>query len=118
MAKVFVDGRNLVVEPQGWHKVWALKGRLTIPLTSVRKVAVDPEIAARPHGIRLPGTYIPRVITAGTYLHDGQRWFWDVRDPAKAVVIDLSDGGKYTHVVVEVEDPDAVVAEISAATGR
>ncbi|WP_067830683.1 hypothetical protein [Nocardia inohanensis] len=116
MAKVAVDGRNLVVEPQGWHKVWALKGRLVIPLSSVRKVVADPEIAARPKGIRLPGTYIPRVITAGTYLHDGKRWFWDVRDPAKAVVIDLTDGGKYAHIVVEVDDPAAMVAEIGAAT--
>lgn len=117
MADVRIEGRNLVVEPQGWHKVWAMKRSVVIPLGDVRGVALDPELARKPKGIRFPGTYLPRVITAGTYIHDGNRIFWDVRDPEKAVVIELS-GGKYAQVVVEVEHPDRVVSKLRTATGR
>ncbi|QLY30675.1 hypothetical protein [Nocardia huaxiensis] len=118
MAVVTVDGRNLVVELPGWEKVWALKGRLTIPLSQVRGIELDPEYAARPKGIRFPGTYIPKVITAGTYLHQGEKIFWDVRDPQRSVVISLSDSGKYSKLVLQVEDPDRVVSEVRAAVNR
>lgn len=117
MAKVRVDGRNLVVEPQGWHKVWALKSRVVVPANRVREVVIDPDLARKPRGIRFPGTYIPGVITAGTYIHEGDRIFWDVRDPEKAVVIDLS-GEKYARLVVEVDDPAEVVSQLRAALGR
>ncbi|MBL1072779.1 hypothetical protein JK358_00050 [Nocardia sp. 2] len=117
MAAVTIDGRNLVVEMPGWEKVWALKGRLEVPLRQVRGIKVDSAYAERPKGIRFPGTYIPKVITAGTYLHQGEKIFWDVRDPQQSVVIDLS-GGKYSKLVLQVEHPDQVVSEVRAAIGK
>ncbi|NNH75575.1 hypothetical protein HLB23_37970 [Nocardia uniformis] len=117
MAEVRTEGRTLVVEPQGWHRLWTLKRRVVIPLSEVRGVELDPELARKPRGIRFGGTYLPRVITAGTYLHKGKRTFWDVRNPEKAVVIELSDG-KYARVVVEVERPDRVVSKLRTAIGR
>ncbi|MGW6919051.1 hypothetical protein ACWGB8_35325 [Kitasatospora sp. NPDC054939] len=40
--------------------------------------------------------------------------FWDVKDPAKAVVIELADE-RYSRLVVEVSDPRAAVGLIEAA---
>ncbi|WP_433604078.1 hypothetical protein ACQP2P_23570 [Dactylosporangium sp. CA-139114] len=104
-----VDNGTLVVEIEGLDKLWALKSRLAIPLANVRGATADPGIAREPKGIRAPGAHIPNVVTAGTFHLDGEKVFWDVHDPRKAVVIELADE-RYARLVIEVEDPRAVVA--------
>ena len=53
---------------RGADKLWALKSSLEIPLVHIAGVRADQE-AARGwyHGIRMPGTNVPGVITAGTF---------------------------------------------------
>ncbi|MGW2376545.1 hypothetical protein [Kitasatospora sp. NPDC001683] len=114
MAHVSIDGDNLIVEIEGLDKLWALKSRLTIPLAHVRGATTDPGIAKEPKGLRAPGTHVPGVVTAGTFHIDGERIFWDVRDPAKAVVIQLADE-RYARLVIEVGDPRATVALVEGA---
>lgn len=116
MARVSVDGGDLVVDVEGMDKLWALKSRLTIPLANVRGATADPGIVREGKGIRAPGTYLPGVIVAGTFHHDGERVFWDVRDPAKAVVIQLVDE-HYARLVIEVADPSSTVDLIEGAVG-
>ena len=64
----------------------------------------------------MPGTHVPGLIIAGTYYRHGERVFWDVRDASKAVVVEL-DGHDYDRLVIEVEDPAAVVALLERAAG-
>jgi len=116
MARVSVDDGDLVVDVEGMDKLWALKSRLTIPLANVRGATADPGIVREGKGIRAPGTYLPGVIVAGTFHHDGERVFWDVRDPAKAVVIELVDE-HYARLVIEVADPSSTVDLIESAVG-
>ncbi|GAA2286996.1 hypothetical protein GCM10010149_36620 [Nonomuraea roseoviolacea subsp. roseoviolacea] len=115
MAEISIDGDNLVVEIEGLDKLWALKSRLVIPLANVRGATADPGAVAGFKGLRAPGTHIPGVITAGTFHLDGEKVFWDVHDPVKAVVIALADE-RYARLVVEVADPRATVALIEQAT--
>ncbi|MFJ7909515.1 hypothetical protein [Kitasatospora sp. NPDC096204] len=114
MAQVGIDGDSLVVEIEGLDKLWALKSRLVIPLANVRGATADPGIAKEPKGIKAPGTYLPDVITAGTFHRDGERVFWDVHDASRIVVIELADE-KYARLVVQVADPQATVALIESA---
>lgn len=101
---------HLVVE--GMDKVWAFKSRLSIPLTHITGVRVDSEIVKGWwHGLRLPGTSIPHVITAGTFYQDGKRVFYDIHAPEEVVVISL-DHEKYDELVIEVEDPRAFSREL------
>ena len=116
MVQVTIEGDLLTLDVLGMHKVWALKSRLQFPISSVQSVRLDPQLAARPLGLRAPGTYIPRILTAGTFYHDKKRGFWDVCDPSRALVIEL-EGEKYQFLVVEVEKPGAVAAQIEAARG-
>jgi hypothetical protein len=111
MADVRIDSDNLIIEMEGLDKLWALKSRLEIPLRNVRGATADPGVVRERRGIRTAGTHLPGVITAGTFRVDGERVFWDVRDPARAVVIELRDE-RYTRLVVEVADPRATVALI------
>jgi hypothetical protein len=118
VAHVSIAGDDLIVEIEGLNKVWALKSRITIPLSHVRGATVDPGIVREPKGVRAPGTYVPGVIVAGTFHADGERVFWDVRDPQRAIVIQLDDE-EYARLVVEVDDPRSAVDLIERAlTGR
>ena len=114
MARVSIDGSDLIVEIEGLDKLWALKSRLAIPLANVRGATADPGIAHDPKGIRSPGSHLPGVITAGTFHLDGERVFWDVHDAAKAVVIELTDE-RYTRLVVQVDDPRGTVDLVERA---
>jgi hypothetical protein len=114
MALVHIDGDDLIVVIEGLDKLWALKNSLTIPLVNVRGATADPGIAADPKGIRAPGAHVPGVIAAGTFHLDGEKVFWDVKDPSKAVVIELADE-RYARMVIQVDDPRATVALVENA---
>ncbi|MFF9573432.1 hypothetical protein [Streptomyces sp. NPDC014685] len=114
MAHISIDDDNLIVEIEGLDRLWALKSRLTIPLAHVRGATADPGIAKEPKGLRSPGTHVPGVVTAGTFHVNGERVFWDVRDPAKAVVIQLDDE-RYARLVIQVSDPRATVSLVEDA---
>ncbi|WP_081236671.1 hypothetical protein [Streptomyces viridosporus] len=120
MALVSIDRARdlLTVEFQGLDKLWTLKSRLEIPLAHVRGATHDPGIAREPKGLRVGGTHFPGLITAGRYLHKGERLFWDVKNPDKAVVIELADAETYDRLVVEVDDPRATVALVERSLTR
>ncbi|HXT16581.1 MAG TPA: hypothetical protein VN706_13165 [Gemmatimonadaceae bacterium] len=91
MVRVSVEGDRVVFEVEGWDKVWALKSRLDIPLEHVRSVRADPEPARGWwHGVRLPGSQIPGVLTAGTFYQKDGAVFYDVHDPDNTIVIELT----------------------------
>ncbi|MFG2955049.1 hypothetical protein ACGF5O_15120 [Streptomyces sp. NPDC048291] len=117
MALIRIDADDLVVVIEGLDKLWSFKGSLTIPLANVRGATADPGIAADPKGIRAPGSHVPGVITAGTFHQDGEKVFWDVRDPSKAVVVELADE-TYARLVLQVDDPRATVALVENALTR
>lgn len=117
MVSVSIDGDRVRFSVEHWDKLWALRSHLEIPLEHILAVRVDPEPARGWwHGVRLPGTQIPGVLTAGTfYQHDGAV-FYDVHDPERTIVLEL-DHEHYRRLVIEVDDPERVTAELQAAIG-
>jgi hypothetical protein len=114
MARVSLSDTHLRVDLEGLHRLWAMTRRITVPLAHVRGATVDPGVVAEPKGIRAPGLYIPGLATVGTFRRDGERYFWDVTNGARAVVIQLRDE-RYAALVVEVGDPRAVVDAVNGA---
>ena len=115
MMSVVVEGDRVRFEVEGWDKLWALKSRLEIPLAHIQSVRADPEPARGWwHGLRLPGTQIPGLLTAGSFYQHGGFVFYDVHDPERTVVIEL-DHEHYQRLVIEVESPDDVVARLRSA---
>jgi hypothetical protein len=118
MAEVELAKDTLSIHVRGMDQLWALRSHLEIPLSHVSGAEAAPE-AARSwwQGIRSGGTHVPGVITAGTFHQEGERVFWDVHDPDKAIVIGLRDE-RYARLVIEVEDPPTTVAAIQEAIGQ
>lgn len=111
-----VEGR-LVLHVQGADKLFALRSTLEIPLEHIAGIRADPEVARGWfHGLKVAGTNVPGVITAGTFYQHGQRVFWDVHHPESTVVIELRDE-RYNELIVEVADPQAAVETVRGAAG-
>lgn len=115
MATVEVHGDTLEINVTGVDRILALKSTITVPLEHVS--AVDQDLAEASvvfHGLKLPGTGIPGVVTAGSFLKQGGWTFWDVHDPAKAIIIRLHDE-HYSRVVIGVDDPSATAELVRRA---
>ena len=115
MVDISISGGTLTLHVRGADKLWALKASLEIPLQHITGIRADPSIAhGWWHGIRMLGSNIPGVLTAGTFYQHGKRVFWDVHDPANTIVIELADE-RYDELIVEVANPKATVEQVKAA---
>ena len=115
MVQLDISDGKLHLHVMGMDKLWALKTSLEIPLRHIIAARADSSIAhGWYHGIRLPGTNIPGVLTAGTFYQHGSRVFWDVHNPDNTIVIELRDE-TYNQLIVEVADPQAAVESLTAA---
>lgn len=118
MVDFSISDGKLVMHVHGADKLWSFKSSLEIPLAHVAEIRADPSVAQGWwHGLRMPGTSIPGVITAGTFYQDGKRVFWDVHHPEKTVILELKDE-RYNELIVEVADPNATVEMVKAALPR
>jgi hypothetical protein len=109
MVELTIYEDRLILHVKGADQLWAFKSTLEIPLRHISGVRADPEIARRWwHGIRMPGTDVPGLITAGTFYQDGKRIFWDVHSPDNTIVISLHDE-RYNELIVEVADTAAAI---------
>jgi len=117
MAEIQITDDCLDLRMSLPDKVLAMHGNITVPLSHVRGASVRPHQAySWFHGFRLPGTNLPGVVTAGSFLTKNGWVFYDVHDPDKTILIDL-DHEVYHRLIVQVdnETPEEAVAQICAA---
>jgi hypothetical protein len=117
MVSITMTSEHLIIRILGWDKVRALCSSLTIPRAHVTGVRARPPEAHFDDVIieswRGVGTYIPGKIAAGTCRSAQGQIFFDVRDPAKSIAVDL-EGERVRHIVVELaeEAPEHAVERI------
>jgi hypothetical protein len=112
MVRVSIQDDSAIFDVQGLHKLWSFKSRLMIPRAHIEKVRADPNIfTGLWKGFRMPGTHLPGILVAGTFYKGGKRSFWDVRNKQNVIVVELS-GELYQELVIEVDDPSAVIARL------
>lgn len=115
MVTISVDGDEAIFEVRGFDKLWTLRSRLQIPLAHIVHVEANADQVGRWwHGFKVLGTDVPGLLGAGTFYYEGELVFWDVHDPAKAIILSL-DHERYKKLIVEVEDPAEVVALLQSA---
>jgi hypothetical protein len=115
VAEIEITPTSLVVHINGADQFFALKSQLEVPLEHIAGVDASVPGAHRIwHGLRMGGTNLPGVITAGRYVQHGEWAFWDVHDPDKAIAIRLHDE-HYAKLVIGVDDPAATANAIASA---
>ena len=111
VTKVSVTGGKLVIKMQGWDRLFSFTSRLEIPVEHVLDVRPADDHAG---GIRVLGTHLPGVVTAGAFLQEGSLNFWNVHNPANAIAIDLRDE-RYSKLIIEVADPAETIDALQQA---
>ncbi len=115
-ARVTVDRDQVVVELRGLDAWLALRRRVSFPRSCVVAADVVDGGTLRPAGLRLPGTSVPGVVTAGSYGTGPRREFWSVRGGGQVLVLTLGSEAAYRRVVLEPADPEAARQALSPAT--
>jgi len=109
MVSIAVERENFVIKVLGWHQLWAFKKEIVINKANVTAIYQNEEEIKWVKGLRIPGTHLPYVITAGTYYpFKGGTEFWDVCNKQNAIIITL-ENDKYSRIIVEVENPEEMI---------
>ncbi len=108
MVKIKKEGKNFVFEIEGIHKLWALKTQLTIPVSHIVTAYPDTKGIHASLGIRMPGTSVPGLINAGTFIGSNGVLFCDVTPQSRSIIIELEDD-YYKKLIIDVADPDKAI---------
>lgn len=116
MARLSVDGDELVLDLSGLEKVEGFHGDIRVPLASVRQVRFVDDPWPELRGIRAPGTGVPGVVAVGTRRGSGIKDFAAVHGQGPAIVVEL-DGADFDRLVVTEDDAESVAAELRQRAG-
>jgi hypothetical protein len=114
VARLVVDGDDLVVCMSALEKLAAFHGDVRVPLRAVVSVRVADAPYRELRGIRAPGTGWPGRIAIGTRRYPGGKDFACVVGKQAAVVVEL-DGAPYGRLVIGSSDPEGDARHIAAA---
>jgi hypothetical protein len=118
MVNITIDGDQAILEVQGFDKLWALRSRLQLPLAHILSVEANADHVGRwEHGFKMLGTDVPGLLAAGTFYYQGELVFWDVHNPANAIVLSL-DHERYKKLIIEVEDPATTIGVLQSALSQ
>lgn len=117
MPRLELTDSELCVHLTWWEKLCALSGDVRVPLSEVRGATEDAGFDWRALGLRLPGTHIPSVLAAGTFIKHGDRQFVLTHRTLRTVVIELTNK-KWARLVIGVPDARDAAARVNAAVAR
>ena len=107
---------GFVIRNEGTRRLVTFAGTITVPYEAVASVDVGldkvPPWYTRRIGLN-PGVGSRR---AGIFWWRGEKWFMDVREPARTLVVRLKPGAGYDAIAVTVDDPDALAADLRGRT--
>lgn len=112
MAKLAFQQTNLHVTLGSGEKLAALHGDMVIPLANILGAEVLDSKWWMRLGLRVPGTGLPGVIIAGTYIWRKDRAFVCWHRGQQVLQINLT-GRNYTRLVIGVDDAEKWVDTIT-----
>jgi hypothetical protein len=116
MAKVIVDGPDLVVRLSPLEKLGAFHRDVRVPLRAVLSAQAEPHPWQAVRGIKAAGTGIPRVAILGTRYFKSGRDFVVLVARRPAIRVELSDEAPYEQLLLSVRDPESTLVEIRDVT--
>lgn len=120
MAKLTVEGGDLVLRLARWERLVAGTAPVRVPLTAVEDVAVLREPWRVFRGFRERGLLIPDRLCLGVWRHPGGRDFLALRTRAGGAVVqvDLRGPSPFARIAVQSQKAPQTVASVRAAARR
>jgi hypothetical protein len=115
MARLIVDGPDLVVGLSWLEKLGALHRNVRVPLRTVRAAQAEPRPWYALRGVRMVGTGLPGVMYLGTRYYKGVWDFTAIEPGRPAIRVELSQEAPFGQLIVSVRDADTTLAAIRAA---
>lgn len=98
---ILIDDAFLQICLTWKEKLFSFSGSLRIPLFDI--VSIGTQYQAIPTGIRILGSYVPGIITAGNYYTKNGWEFWYVSRKKKILRIELQNQF-YSRLILGVDD--------------
>ncbi|MEU9144630.1 hypothetical protein [Streptomyces sp. NPDC048349] len=119
MARLAVDGDDLVVRTAWWERITARHGDVRVPLAAVAGVEATADWWRPLRGVRTRGTLIPGALCLGLWEHPTGVDFVAIRHRHHGVVqCDLRPPFRFARIVVSAPDCARVAATVRAAVER
>jgi hypothetical protein len=99
-----ISDQTLNIDLDGWEQLWAFyfNADLKVPLAHITEVSTELP-ASDWREVRLPGTFLPGVIKAGTYYTPNGREFWYVTQRDRYLTLKL-ENEFYNRIVLAIDD--------------
>lgn len=104
MVQIQIADEEVTFNVKGLHKLWALKSAIAIPKEHLVDVRPYDNELDKLSGMRAPGTYIPYLISAGSFITSEGWIFCDYSRKENVITVFLRDE-HYKMLIIEVEDP-------------
>ena len=117
MATITTSASMLAVTLTTGEKLAAVHGDVTVPLSAVREVSMEPDALAAVSGLRAPGLAIPGLAKIGVWRRHGRRQFVVARRGMPAVHVRL-EGGRHDELIVSTEHAHEIAQQIQASAAR
>ena len=123
MPRIVLTDDQLIIHLSASEKLAALQGDIQVNGIAIRGATVMDKKWWRTLGMRIPGTAIPGLIIAGTYLQRGDRAFvsWTRKQglpleiTLAAKMAPQARGTKFTRIIVGIDDAKAWADKINDA---
>ena len=109
MVSVISNENEFIFDILRSHKFWAFENKIKVPKDKIVRAYQSNDEFTFSIGWKIPGTQLPWVITAGTYIKKGKRNFWDVCNKKNAIIVELKDS-YYNKLIIEVENPEETMS--------
>lgn len=117
MASISTTADTLAVTLTTREKIAALHGDVSVPLSAVRSVRVEPDALAAVSGLRAPGVAVPGRTKIGVWRGHGRRRFVVARRALPAVCVTL-DGARHDELIISAEHAEQIAEQIRTAAAR
>ena len=115
MNTLSVNGEQVTLSISGWDRLFALKRSVTFSKRNISSV-YPCNRSVTPPLFRFPGTAVPGMIMAGTFLDgENRKEFWSTRFSCNTIVIEL-EHESYSRIVCDLPKGESVAAWVERLT--
>ncbi|MDT9686876.1 hypothetical protein Q5762_00610 [Streptomyces sp. P9(2023)] len=112
MARVTVEGTDIVVRLSPREKLAARRRAVRVPVAALREVRVEPDWWRALRGRRGRGLWIPDRLLVGTRLLPDGRDFAAVKPGTPVVCVEFRRDAPFARLAVSDPDPERAVREL------